>query len=252
MSGLTVSIILPTYNERANIEVLVPLIAAAFAGVAHEIVVVDDSSPDGTADVVVSLQEQFPTLRLLRRPGREGLGAALHEGYDAARSDLILSSDSDGTFTPAAMRQLYEACTPDVDLVVGVRHAPDTAYAELPWRVVLQRVGSRLGNWTFGWLTGAPLRSFTVNFRVIRRALWHRLALRESSNAFLVEMISQAARAGARIVEFPVVFGDRLHGQSKFSLTREGPRFLRVALNLAVAHWTTGSATPRSGDVPEA
>ena len=127
MSGLAVSIILPTYNERGNIELLVPLIAESFAGVAHEIIVVDDNSPDGTAEVVASQQARIPTLRLLRRPGREGLGAALREAYDAARGELILSSDSDGTFAPAAMRKLYEACTPDVDLVVGVRHAPDTA-----------------------------------------------------------------------------------------------------------------------------
>jgi len=237
MADVRVTIVLPTYNERDNVRVLVPAIEAAFADVAHEVLVVDDASPDGTAAATEGLAKEYPAVRLVLRRGREGLGAALRDGYDRARGALILSSDSDGTFSPALMRRLYDACTPDVDFVVGVREQPAAAWGAVPWRVVVQRFCSRVGNWGFQRITGAPVRSFSVNFRIIRAAAWKRLDVRESSNAFLVEMISAAARAGLRIRELPVAFGDRLHGESKFRLSREGPRFVRVALRLAARRW---------------
>jgi dolichol-phosphate mannosyltransferase len=234
MNVLALSIVLPTYNERENLRLLVPGIEAAFHDVAHETLVVDDSSPDGTAEMAEQLRAGYPAVRLVRRPAREGLGAALRHGYDAACGTIILSADSDGSFTPDAMRALFEACTPGVDLVVGTRHLPGGAYDLASERGALKRALSRLGNWAFRRMTGLPVREFSVNFRAIRRCAWERLHTHERSNAFLLEMIAEAAWQDLVIREFPVQVGDRIHGESKLRLSREGPEFVRAALALTL------------------
>ncbi|MGR3302420.1 MAG: glycosyltransferase [Candidatus Scalindua sp.] len=108
MSKPSLSIIIPTYNERENIKILIPEIEKTFGHVNHEIIVVDDNSPDGTAKASEELNKRYGNIRVIVRKKKEGIGAAIREGYNSARNSIILSSDSDLSFTLSDTYRLYE------------------------------------------------------------------------------------------------------------------------------------------------
>src|SRR6266568_1932719 len=107
----SLSIILPTYNERENVRIFIPQLAEKFAEIPFEIVVVDDSSPDGTGEEVLKLAEKIPNVRLLVRKEKNGIGSALRNGYDNAKNDVILSADADLSFSPDDLMKLYDKMT---------------------------------------------------------------------------------------------------------------------------------------------
>lgn len=221
---LDLSIVLPTYNERENVTRFLPMLAEEFRDVAHEIIVVDDSSPDGTASAVLELQRELPQLKLMTRPGKLGVGSALRDGYHAARGEVILSSDSDLAFWPSDLQKLYQAVREGYDLAVGSRHSAASARS-IPTRWGRARyLVSRLGNRFLRFVFGIPLDDFSMNCRAIRRELWATLDTREANNFFFYEMIILAKRCGARITGIPVTFTDRRFGQSKVKLWIEIPR----------------------------
>lgn len=225
-AGLELSIILPTYNERENIKVFLPELERTFAGVRHEIIVVDDSSPDGTAEEVQRLQQTFGIMRLLIRPGKFGVGSALRCGYDQARGEVILSSDTDLAFDPKDLLRLYQKIREGCDLAVGSRHSY-AARRDIPTLGGKMRyLVSRLGNRFLRLVFRIPLDDFSMNCRAIRRDLWRRLNTRAANNFFFYEMIFLARARGAKIAGVPVVFTDRRLGQSKINLAVEIPRVM--------------------------
>lgn len=223
---LGVSIIIPTYNERDNIAPLAREIHAALGGRKHEILVVDDDSPDGTGQVVRELTKEIPALRLLPKERREGIGAALRHGYDQARCDVLLSMDADHSFAPEDIPRLLRLIEDGCDLVLGSRHMPGGAYEASTPGVLLKRLVSALGNRVVRWVTGLKVRDFSANFRAIRRAVWEEIRAEDNSNSLLLEMILKTAYSGHRIEEVPVRFRDRRHGSSKLNLAVEVPKFL--------------------------
>lgn len=221
---LALSIVLPTYNERENVRLFIPELVRQFRDVAHEIIVVDDSSTDGTAGAIRSLQGRFPEIRLMERPGKLGVGSALRDGYNAARGAVILSSDADLAFAPADLRKLYEAIRDGSDLAVGSRHSSASGRSIPTWQGWARYLVSRVGNRFLRLVFRVPLDDFSMNCRAIRRDLWIRLDTRESNNFFFYEMIILARRAGAKIIGIPVVFTDRRYGTSKVNLLVEIPK----------------------------
>src|SRR3990167_6732960 len=118
---VSLSIVLPAYKEKENLEVLIPQIEEEFRGGSFEIIVVDDHSCDGTRELVDKLHEQYHNVRLLERPGLLGIGSALRDGYDAARGEYILSSDADIGRAADDMRALYEKICTGYDMVLGYK-----------------------------------------------------------------------------------------------------------------------------------
>jgi dolichol-phosphate mannosyltransferase len=221
------TIILPTYNEAANIAELVPRIEECFAGHAFRILVVDDASPDGTAAVAARLGERYGNVEVLTPPVRKGLGAALRYGYDYARTPYILSSDADLSFSPEQMLQLYETILErGDDLVQGTRHETGGRYEVAGFRVWLKRLASVTGNVVVRVVAGLPVTDCSANFRVIRRDAWERIETRENTNAILFEMIFKCHHGGLRVSSIPVTFRDRRYGESKLNLVTEIPKFL--------------------------
>lgn len=218
------SIVIPTYNERENIAVFIPQLAREFRDVGHEIIVVDDSSSDGTADAVRAMSRELPQLRLLSRPAKLGVGSALRDGYNAARGAVILSSDADLAFAPADLRELFEAIRSGHDLAVGSRHSASSGRDIPTWGGWGRYLVSRMGNRFLRLVFRVPLDDFSMNCRAIRQGLWAGLDTRANNNFFFYEMIILARRAGARIIGIPVVFTDRRYGISKVNLLTEIPR----------------------------
>lgn len=246
VAPLSVSVVLPTYNERDNVTVLIPEIEEAFAGIPLEIVVADDSSPDGTGDAVQALNARFGNVRLVTRPRKEGLGAAIHHGLDEATHDVLITSDADKSFQATDMLRLYRKIEEGYDLVVGSRHSQGSRYDATSLDIKMKYAVSRMGNRGLGMITGLAIHDFSANFRAIRRRVWCLLAVNETTNSILVEMILKAAYGGARVIEIPVSFGERLHGESKLSLTREAPRFMVKLCKYVAMYRFTGYRLPRA------
>jgi dolichol-phosphate mannosyltransferase len=238
--GTSVSVILPTYNERENIRVLVPEIEAAFAGTPLEILVVDDSSPDGTGDEARALDARYGNVRLITRPRKEGIGAAIRHGLDEGRHDILISSDSDNSFHPRDMVRLYDKILEGYDLVVGSRHSAGSRYDRTQLDIRVKYLVSHVGNRVLGVVTGVGLHDFSANFRAVRRNVWRFLGVQEKTNTLLLEMILKSNYGGLRVTEIPVTFAERLHGESKLNLTVEAPKFLLKMIKYVSRHRFTG------------
>lgn len=231
---LSVSVVIPTYNERENIPILARRIHEVLAGRTHEILVVDDSSPDGTGEAVRGLSKEIGVLRLLSKERKEGIGAALRHGYDGARCEVLVSIDADLSFDPADIPRFLRLIEDGCDLVVGSRHMPEGSYEAAAFGVRIKKCISAWGNRFVRALLGLPVRDCSANFRAMRRTVWTAIDTQDNSNSLLLEMILKAVRAGFKVAELPVAFKDRLHGTSKLNLALELPRyFARLVVHTA-------------------
>jgi dolichol-phosphate mannosyltransferase len=208
-------IVVPTYNESSNIAELVGRI---FASLNHvHLLVVDDDSPDGTADLVEKLGESYPNLGVLRRNGQRGLGRAYTAGIHYALENgfqIIGTMDADLSHDPGylpSMLVLLGSC----DVVIGSRYVRDGGTVNWTIRRILL---SWLANRFAAMLLRIPAHDITSGYRLYRRnALeWIRTeTVKSTGYSFLVELLYRAHRAGARIVEHPIIFHDRMLGVSK-------------------------------------
>ena len=210
-------VLVPTYNERDNLR---PLVAALMAIDGVQVLILDDNSPDGTADEAESIgAASHGRVSVMRRSGPRGLGRSYIDGMAAAlRTDAthICQMDADFSHDPAALPQLLRAAAA-ADLVIGSRYIPGGRLSNWPaHRLVL----SRFANWYVRAITRLPVHDCTSGFRCWTRGLLARLPLDRivsDGYAFQVEMAWEAHAAGGRIVEVPITFVERREGQSKMS-----------------------------------
>ncbi len=210
-------VILPTYDERATISDVVKGVLALPEHV--DILVVDDSSPDGTADVVRQIAAGEPRLRLLQRPAKSGLATAYLEGFRTALDegyDVAVEMDSDLSHDPAELSSLLGASN-ELHLVVGSRYIPGGSVTN--WsraRIAL----SRAGNIYARLMLGIPLHDATSGYRAYRRELVEALLDRPFASdgyGFQIELVMRAHRLGFLVGEAPITFREREHGHSKIS-----------------------------------
>jgi apolipoprotein N-acyltransferase len=210
-------VILPTYEERATIEAVITGLLALPEAV--DVLVVDDSSPDGTAEVVRAIAAGEPRVRLAERPAKAGLAGAYREGFAKALDegyDLVVEMDADLSHDPAELPSLLSAAH-GFHLVVGSRYIPGGSVTN--WsrtRLALSRAGNAYARW---WL-GLPLHDATSGFRVFHRDLLAHLAadpIRSEGYGFQIELVLRASEAGYAPGEVPITFRERQHGRSKIS-----------------------------------
>ena len=225
---IDVSIVLPCYNEKENLEVLLPEIIGKFSakGVEFEILVVDDSSPDGTPEFVEDFSCNDSRVKLVLREKKEGIGAALRHGYDVAIGSIILSSDADQSFKVDDMLRLLDKMGEGFDLVVGSRHSQTSSYERNRISTKIKGLVSSIGNSTISFISGLGIRDFSANFRAIKREVWKSISVKEKTNSILLEMIMKCHYGGHRVTEIPVSFSERIYGESKLNLAIEAPKFL--------------------------
>jgi apolipoprotein N-acyltransferase len=210
-------VILPTYDEAESIR---DVVAGVLAYPDVEALVVDDSSPDGTAAIVRELMAGEPRLRLVERPARAGLASAYGEGFARALDegyDLIVEMDSDLSHDPAELGALLEAARDRFDLVVGSRYVPGGSVTN--WSRMRLAL-SRTGNTYARLMLGVPLQDATSGFRAYRRALLQDLVaepFHADGYGFQVELVMRAWLHGWTIGEVPITFREREHGHSKLS-----------------------------------
>jgi dolichol-phosphate mannosyltransferase len=212
-------LILPTYNEAENIE---PLVRAARAQLREgdHILIVDDSSPDGTGEIADRLATEMDRVEVLHRPGKEGLGRAYLAGFRhalAAGAGYVLEMDSDFSHDPADLPRLIEAAENGADLVLGSRYVPGGSVTD--WGL-LRKLVSRGGSWYARRVLGVPVRDLTGGFKCFRRSVLEALDLEHvhaDGYGFQIELTYGATQLGFKVVEIPIVFRDRRVGQSKMT-----------------------------------
>lgn len=225
---MKLSIIIPTYNERENIKILIPKVEQLFSKKFKnnfEIIIVDDSSPDGTKEISLKLNKKYDNIRVITRKMKKGIGAALKEGYDKAKGDLLLSSDADLSFDVKDMERLIKEINKGYDLVIGSRHLSKEYYEKPTLKIKVKGFVSKYGNIMTKLLTNISINDFSANFRVIRKEVWHKIKATDNTNSILLEMILKTKYGGYKVKEIPVVFKDRKYGESKLNLAKEAPKF---------------------------
>jgi len=222
-------VIIPTYNERDNIRRLIPAILERAPSL--EVLVVDDGSPDGTGRVVESLAEKDRRVRILHRPGKQGLGRAYVAGFRYALAgsyQYIIQMDGDLSHRPEDLPRLLWAIK-DADLVIGSRGVPGGRVEN--WSF-LRQVVSKGGSLYARILLGLPLRDCTGGFKCFRRRVLEAIDLgnvRANGYGFQVEINYLCHLAGFHIAEVPIVFPDRTAGRSKMNW--------QIALEAAALVW---------------
>lgn len=230
------TVIVPTYNEKENIEALVTQLLALPTGV--HVTVVDDASPDGTGAIADRLAEEHPgRVSVIHRAGKLGLGTAYIAGFHRALgegADLILTMDADFSHNPNYIPAMVEKIEQGFDLVIGSRYVSGGG-----------TVGCTLDRKLLSWganafartLLGLHARDTTAGFRCYRRAVLESIALDEikaSGYSFLIEMIYRVQRKGWRVGEVPITFENRRLGTSKIS-QKEIVKAIRTVLRMARA-----------------
>jgi dolichol-phosphate mannosyltransferase len=209
-------IIVPTYNELASLEPIVARIRQAVPGA--DVLVVDDSSPDGTGELADRLAVSDPQVRVLHREGKDGLGRAYLAGFAVALGDgydFIVEIDADGSHDPASLPAMLALARDGADLVIGSRWVAGGSVHNWPW---MRQAISRTGNGYARLMLRSGIRDITAGFRVFRASAIRDLRLSEVSSqgyCFQVEMAWQLERTGHRIVEHPITFVERTSGVSK-------------------------------------
>jgi dolichol-phosphate mannosyltransferase len=213
-----VVVVIPTYNEAGNLAWIVARVRAAQPSV--DVLVVDDGSPDGTGAIADELAATDPAVQVVHRAVKAGLGAAYLEGFQVALEagyDVIGEMDADGSHQPEQLDRLLDALRDGADLVIGSRWVPGGAVVNWPRR---RELLSRGGNLYVRLLLGVKVRDATAGYRLFRRTTLEKIDLasvQSTGYVFQTDMVARALAAGLTVTEVPIVFVERVRGDSKMS-----------------------------------
>jgi dolichol-phosphate mannosyltransferase len=215
---MNVLVVLPTYNEAENIDRVLRRIRASLEDAS--VLVVDDGSPDGTADAAEVMGKELGNIEILRRSRKSGLGSAYRAGFRWGLErgfDACIEMDADLSHEPEALPGLVAALSDGCELAVGSRYVPGGVIPNWAWH---RRLLSRGGNVYASTLLGLGVADSTSGFRAYSASVLRRIELdriRADGYGFQIEMTYRAKRAGATVVEVPIRFVDRVDGESKMS-----------------------------------
>lgn len=210
-------VIIPTYNEIDNVEKIIKAVLDSVDGI--NILIVDDNSPDGTADAVKKLQEDCERIHLLERAGKMGLGTAYCDGFKYALArgfEYVFEMDADFSHDPDDLPRFLEAIKTN-DLVIGSRYSNGVNVVNWPLSRLILSYGANLYT---RFITGMPIMDATGGFKCFRADALRKVdldAIRSNGYGFQIEMNFRLWKAGAKIQEIPIIFIDRRSGVSKMN-----------------------------------
>ena len=231
-------VLIPTYNEKENIEKIIRKVFSL--ATPFHVLIIDDGSPDGTADIVKNLQKEFPeNLFIEERKGKLGLGTAYIHGFNWALKhayDFIFEMDADFSHNPKDLPRLREACLNGADVAIGSRYIKGVNVVNWPMGRVLM---SYFASVYVRMVTGIAIQDATAGFKCYRKVVLQTIQLNKIKfvgYAFQIEMKFTAIKHGFNVVEIPIIFTDRTEGTSKMS-----PRIFREAflgvIQLKIGSW---------------
>jgi dolichol-phosphate mannosyltransferase len=213
-------IVTPTYQEAENITEFLRRVRDAVPDA--DILVVDDNSPDGTADLADHVATELGRIDVLRRPKKIGLGDAYRAGFSVGIErgyDVLVQIDADLSHDPAALPMMLREASNGADAVIGSRYVPGGSIPHWPWP---RRALSKWGNRYTSFVLGIPIRDATSGYRAYRADMLKAVdysTTRAKGYGFQMELAYRVRRQGGRIVEVPITFTDRVRGQSKLTLS---------------------------------
>jgi len=236
---LKIAIVIPTYNERENIKSLIPRVSDVLKdnGINGDIIIVDDSSPDGTGDVVKAFSEKLGNVVLISRKEKLGLGSAYKSGFGKAFSldfDGIMEMDADGSHDPLLIPKFIKKLEEGFHLVIGSRYI---AGGEIGNWSADRRLISRGASFFIRFLFSSRIQDPTSGYRIITRESLKILDLSKVNSdgyTFQVEMTLRCEKTGLKVCEIPIRFVDRDFGKSKLSW-KEMLRFFKEILELFIS-----------------
>ncbi|HSS12167.1 MAG TPA: polyprenol monophosphomannose synthase [Acidimicrobiales bacterium] len=211
-------IVLPTYQEAANVVAVLRRVRAAMPAV--QVLVVDDNSPDGTADLAEAAATELGAVQVTRRPAKSGLGSAYRAGFQWGLGqgfEVLIEMDADLSHEPSDVPRLVASVEEGADLVIGSRYMPGGSIPDWSWH---RRALSRYGNRYAAAMLRIPVTDATSGLRAYRASMQAEVGLetvRADGYGFQVEMAYRVAQRGGKVVEIPISFVDRTLGQSKMS-----------------------------------
>jgi dolichol-phosphate mannosyltransferase len=231
-------VLIPTYNEKENIEKIIRKVFSL--ATPFHVLIIDDGSPDGTANIVKNLQKEFPEqLFIEERKGKLGLGTAYIHGFKWALKhayDFIFEMDADFSHNPEDLPRLREACLNGADVAIGSRYIKGVNVVNWPMGRVLM---SYFASVYVRMVTGIAIQDATAGFKCYRKEVLQTIQLNKIKfvgYAFQIEMKFTAIKHGFNVVEIPIIFTDRTEGTSKMS-----PRIFREAflgvIQLKIGSW---------------
>ncbi len=245
----SISAFFPCYNDAETIGNMVTVVDATLRRLTgdYEIIVVNDGSSDGSAQVLEDLQAAFPQLRVVTHEVNRGYGGALQSGFAHATKDLVFYTDGDGQYDPAELADLFAALDPDLDVVQGWK-----LRRQDPW---YRKVVGRLYHHAVRLAFNLHLRDVDCDFRLMRRVALQSFPLVSTSGCITVELVARLEQGGFNVIELPVHHYPRLHGRSQFFNVRRIARtFWQLGGLWFRLHFGSESATalvPGSVPVPE-
>jgi len=246
------SVFFPAYNDGGTIASLVitALHTARTLTSDFEVIVVNDGSQDGTAEILDELARTYPEVRVVHHARNRGYGGALRSGFECATKEFVFYTDGDAQYDPAEMTVLWQRMAGDVDLVNGYK----ISRSDPLHRVIIGRVYHH----TVRLLFGLKVRDVDCDFRLMRRAIFDRVRLEKNSGVICLEMMKKIQDAEFRIAEMPVHHYHRAHGKSQFfnfrRLARTGIDVMKLWFALVVRreHRRPGAARAAAGTVENA
>lgn len=230
-------VIIPTYNEKENIEKIIRKVFNL--NFTFEVLIIDDGSPDGTADIVKKLQLEYSGLHLEQRTGKLGLGTAYIHGFKWALKNAyqyIFEMDADFSHNPEDLYKLYTACKNGADIAIGSRYVKGVNVVNWPMSRVLM---SYFASMYVRFITRINIQDATAGFKCYRRIVLETIPLDKIKfvgYAFQIEMKFTAIKYGFNVVEVPIIFTDRTEGTSKMSTKIFREAFLGV-IQMKISSW---------------
>jgi len=222
----SISIFFPAYNDAGTIAslALVAHMTARKITDDYEVIVVNDASPDHTGELLDEMARMYSWLRVVHHPTNRGYGGALRSGFAAATKDLVFYTDGDAQYDPRELLKLYEAFTPGVDFVNGIKIARSDPHH--------RKLIGRLYHTFVRTMFGLRLADVDCDFRLMRRAVFDKVTLTRSSGVICVELMKKVQDHGFRIAEVPVHHFHRAYGRSQFLNVPRVARTLSDLVNL--------------------
>lgn len=223
------SVVIPTYNEKENIQILVPGILKVFEdnNINGEIVIVEDKSNDGSYEVLKEMEEKIKCLTVIFRKPPNSISRAWLEGFSLASKENIVCIDADLCHDPGYFPVMLDKMK-DYDIVIGSRYL-NNRIAMMEDKSFLLILVSILGQFLTRFTTGFKETDTSHSFRMFKKAVFLHIKdkLKREGNVFLIEFLFYAKRNGARVTEIPIKYGKRIHGTTKLSVFKEGLRYLK-------------------------
>lgn len=235
---IEVSVVIPSYNEKENIPVLIQRVEKALKKCRKkfEVIIVDDNSPDGTAQKARMLNKKYKNIRVFVRKKKEGVGSAYYYGYKKGRGRILIGMDADLSHDPDEINKLLGKLEEGYDMVLGSRHIHGAFYEHKKFDTFRKYITSRYGNILTSFILGIGIKDFTNGFRCFKKEIINSIKLVNKGNSLLMEIIAKAYWKGYRIAEVPTNFRDRKKGYSKLKLIKEPLQFLKDVLQLKKEH----------------